>query len=114
MLAEFENSAFCRFCRSPLRHTFADLGMSPPCESNLDLQQLNDMELFYPLRVLVCDECFLVQLEEYVSPQSIFTEYAYFSSLFQPLAGARESICRSGGRTPTSEREQPGGGVGQQ
>ena len=80
MLSGFENSALCRFCRSPLRHTFADLGMSPPCESNLDFQQLNDMELFYPLRVFVCDDCFLVQLEEYVSPQAIFTEYAYFSS----------------------------------
>jgi hypothetical protein len=54
--------------------------MSPPCESNLDLQQLNQMELFYPLRVFVCDECFLVQVEEYVSPQAIFMEYAYFSS----------------------------------
>jgi len=75
-----KNSALCRFCGSTLRHTFADLGMSPPCESNLDLQQLNQMELFYPLRVFVCDECFLVQLEEYVSPQAIFTEYAYFSS----------------------------------
>jgi SAM-dependent methyltransferase len=53
--------------------------MSPPCESNLDLQQLNQMELFYPLRAFVCHECFLVQLEEYVSPHAIFTEYAYFS-----------------------------------
>jgi SAM-dependent methyltransferase len=54
--------------------------MSPPCETNLDFQQLNQKELFYPLRVFVCDVCFLVQLEEYVSPQTIFTEYAYFSS----------------------------------
>jgi len=54
--------------------------MSPPCETNLDFQQLNQKELFYPLRVFVCDVCFLVQLEEYVSPQAIFTEYAYFSS----------------------------------
>jgi SAM-dependent methyltransferase len=80
MLTGCENSALCRFCGSALRYTFADLGMSPPCETNLDFQQLNQKELFYPLRVFVCDVCFLVQLEEYVSPQTIFTEYAYFSS----------------------------------
>lgn len=70
----------CRFCGAPLRHTFTDLGMSPPCESFLAAEQLNRMEPFYPLHVHVCDQCFLVQLEEYVSPAEIFTEYAYFSS----------------------------------
>jgi hypothetical protein len=54
--------------------------MSPLCESFLRADQLNSMEPFYPLHVLVCDHCFLVQLEEYVSPAEIFTEYAYFSS----------------------------------
>jgi hypothetical protein len=72
--------ATCRFCGAPLRHTFADLGMSPPCENFLAAAQLNRMEAFYPLHVHVCDQCFLVQLEEYISPQEIFTEYAYFSS----------------------------------
>lgn len=70
----------CRFCSSPLRHTLVDLGMSPLCESYLSAAQLNRMEPFYPLRVYVCDHCYLVQLEEYVSPEEIFTEYAYFSS----------------------------------
>ena len=70
----------CRFCKSELRHTFVDLGMSPLCESYLRLEQLNQMECFYPLHVFVCEKCFLVQLEEFVSPDSIFTEYAYFSS----------------------------------
>jgi hypothetical protein len=70
----------CRHCRTPLHHTFVDLGMSPLCESFLRPDQLNRMEPFYPLHVLVCGSCFLVQLEEYVSPQDIFTEYAYFSS----------------------------------
>jgi len=70
----------CRFCGAALHHTFTDLGMSPPCESNLSADQLNQMEPFYPLHVLVCESCFLVQLEEYVSPENIFTEYAYFSS----------------------------------
>jgi SAM-dependent methyltransferase len=54
--------------------------MSPLCESYLSAEQLNQMEPFYPLHVFVCETCFLAQLEEYVSPEAIFTEYAYFSS----------------------------------
>jgi C-methyltransferase C-terminal domain/Putative zinc binding domain/Methyltransferase domain len=54
--------------------------MSPLCESYLPADRLNTMEPFYPLHVFVCERCFLVQLEEYVSPDEIFTEYAYFSS----------------------------------
>ncbi len=73
-------SCNCRFCGSTLQHTFVDLGMSPLCESYLKLDQLNQMEPFYPLHVYVCGHCFLVQLEEYVSPEHIFSEYAYFSS----------------------------------
>jgi SAM-dependent methyltransferase len=72
--------AQCRFCSEPLQHTFVDLGMSPLCESFLAAGQLNQMEPFYPLHVKVCEKCYLVQLEEYVSPENIFTEYAYFSS----------------------------------
>jgi SAM-dependent methyltransferase len=74
------NSATCRFCGANLLHTFVDLGMSPLSESILERAQLNEMEAFYPLHVFVCDQCFLVQLEEYVTPENIFTEYAYFSS----------------------------------
>lgn len=70
----------CRFCGSTLQHTFVDLGMSPLCESYLRAEQLNHMEPFYPLHVYVCERCFLVQLQEYVSPDHIFSEYAYFSS----------------------------------
>lgn len=72
--------ASCRFCANPLSHTLVDLGMSPLCESYLSGEQLNLMEAFYPLNVHVCDQCYLVQLESYVSPEHIFTEYAYFSS----------------------------------
>jgi hypothetical protein len=54
--------------------------MSPLCERFLTVEQLNQMEPFYPLHVYVCENCFLVQLQEYVSPENIFTEYAYFSS----------------------------------
>lgn len=70
----------CRFCSTELRHTFVDLGMSPPCESYRKPEQLNAMEPFYPLHVYVCEQCFLVQLQEYISPENIFSEYAYFSS----------------------------------
>jgi 2-polyprenyl-3-methyl-5-hydroxy-6-metoxy-1,4-benzoquinol methylase len=72
--------ANCRFCRMPLWQTFVDLGMSPLCESYLTSNELNSMERFYPLHVQVCEKCYLVQLEEYVSPENIFSEYAYFSS----------------------------------
>ncbi|MEC4818670.1 MAG: class I SAM-dependent methyltransferase [Scytonema sp. PMC 1069.18] len=70
----------CLFCGTELRHTFVDLGMSPPCESYRSLEQLNEMEPFYPLHSYVCEKCFLVQLQEYISPENIFSDYAYFSS----------------------------------
>ncbi len=54
--------------------------MSPLCESYVTADQLDGMEAFYPLHALVCGNCFLVQLKEYVSADDIFTEYAYFSS----------------------------------
>jgi SAM-dependent methyltransferase len=73
-------TAHCRYCETPLTHTFVDLGMSPLCESYLTADQLNAAESFYPLHVKVCEACFLVQLEQYVSAEHIFTEYAYFSS----------------------------------
>jgi SAM-dependent methyltransferase len=72
--------ARCRFCHADLHRTFVDLGMSPLCETFLDERDLNHMEPFYPLHVYVCEECLLVQLEEYVSPADIFTDYPYFSS----------------------------------
>jgi SAM-dependent methyltransferase len=70
----------CRLCNAPLTTTFVDLGMSPLCESILTDGQIDEMEPFFPLHVLVCNNCFLVQLREYVKPETIFTEYDYFSS----------------------------------
>jgi len=75
-----EQHAACRLCGTHLKHTFVDLGMSPPCESFITAGQRDQMEAYYPLYALVCDHCFLVQLKEYFSPADIFTEYAYFSS----------------------------------
>lgn len=73
-------SGCCRFCRTRLVYTFIDLGVSPLANSYLTPDQLGCMEAFYPLHAYVCQHCFLVQLEEYSSPDRIFTNYAYFSS----------------------------------
>ena len=70
----------CRFCSAPLEAVFADLGMSPLANSFLPPERVNSMEPFYPLRALVCGNCFLVQLEEFETPEAIFSDYAYFSS----------------------------------
>jgi SAM-dependent methyltransferase len=77
--SEMGNNSNCRFCGGSL-HEFVDLGMSPLCESYLTNDQLNTMEPFYPLAACVCRDCLLVQLQEYVAPEHIFSEYAYFSS----------------------------------
>jgi 2-polyprenyl-3-methyl-5-hydroxy-6-metoxy-1,4-benzoquinol methylase len=72
--------ALCRFCGESLRRTFVDLGMSPLCETYPSAADFNRGEIFFPLHVYVCETCFLVQLEEYVSAEKIFSDYAYFSS----------------------------------
>ena len=70
----------CRFCGAKLKRTFVDLGMSPLCENYPTLEELGAGEMYYPLHVFVCDSCFLVQLEEFETPEKIFRHYAYFSS----------------------------------
>jgi SAM-dependent methyltransferase len=86
-------SAKCRHCGDTLRHTVVDLGVSPLCESFVAPNQLNSMEPFYPLHVRICDNCFLVQLQEYVSPQDIFSEYAYFSSYSSSWVAHAKKYC---------------------
>lgn len=70
----------CRLCGAELTHTFADLGMSPLCESYVPAERLDEPETFYPLHVRQCPSCLLVQLPAYVSGEEIFSDYAYFSS----------------------------------
>ncbi len=70
----------CRFCNSVLKTTFINLGKFPLSNSFLDKASLTKKEQFFPLHVFVCDDCFLVQLEEFESPGNIFNNYAYFSS----------------------------------
>jgi len=70
----------CRFCHAPLKHIFVSLGPSPLSNLYLLKDQLRMKEPFYPLDVYVCEACFLVQLPEFESPETIFGDYAYFSS----------------------------------
>jgi hypothetical protein len=74
------SGSHCRFCGESLQFTLIDLGAQPPCESFIGPEQKNQKEPIYPLHVYVCNNCFLVQLEEFITPKKIFTEYAYFSS----------------------------------
>ncbi len=71
----------CRNCHSLIYHEFLNLGFSPLSNSFLTLDELLNPELYYPLKVLICHHCFLVQLDEYASHEKIFNnDYAYFSS----------------------------------
>ena len=83
----------CRLCGATLKHTVVDLGMSPPCESFRQESELGLMEAYYPLHARVCEACLLVQLEEFVSRESIFEEYAYFSSYSTSWVAHAERYC---------------------
>ena len=82
----------CRHCANPLRRTFLDLGFAPPSNAYLTADDLNKPEKYYPLRVKVCDQCWLVQTEDYAQADELFhAEYAYFSSTSTSwLAHAKE------------------------
>ena len=71
----------CRHCGSSSLHTFLDLGFAPPSNAYLAEADLNKPEKFFPLRVMVCDQCWLVQTEDYAGAAELFSsQYAYFSS----------------------------------
>lgn len=71
----------CRHCSQPLKRVFLDLGHAPPSNAYLTAQDLNAPETTFPLRVMVCDTCHLVQTEDYAAPDALFdANYAYFSS----------------------------------
>ncbi|MGK6316182.1 class I SAM-dependent methyltransferase [Neorhizobium sp. DT-125] len=71
----------CRHCGSALRCDFLDLGFAPPSNAYLTAEDLSKPELYFPLRLKVCEECWLVQTEDYASAESLFSaDYAYFSS----------------------------------
>ena len=71
----------CRHCLAQLTHTFLDLGFAPPSNAYLTKDDLTKPEKYYPLKVMVCDQCWLVQTEDYAQADELFdSEYAYFSS----------------------------------
>jgi len=83
----------CRFCGAGLQSTFVDLGMSPLCETYPSAAELSHGEVYYPLHVYVCEECWLVQLEEYESAESIFSDYPYFASYSDSWLKHCEKYC---------------------
>ena len=83
----------CRLCGSRLATTFVDLGVSPLANSFLEPDALNRMEPFFPLHAYICDECLLVQLEEFESPEAIFRDYAYFSSYSDTFLAHARGYC---------------------
>jgi len=71
----------CRHCDSPLEHTFLDLGFAPPSNAYLSEADLTRPEVYYPLKLMVCTQCWLVQTEDYTQADELFSsDYAYFSS----------------------------------
>ena len=71
----------CRHCKAPLVNKFLDLGFAPPSNAYLTAEDLNRPEKYYPLRVLVCDHCWLVQTEDHADANELFnSDYAYISS----------------------------------
>lgn len=71
----------CRHCFSKLSHIFLDLGFAPPSNAYLTREGLKKPEKYYPLKVMVCDQCWLVQTEDYAQADELFdSDYAYFSS----------------------------------
>ncbi|MBO0892254.1 MAG: SAM-dependent methyltransferase, partial [Acidothermales bacterium] len=89
----------CRLCGMPLVTTFVDLGMSPPCESYVPADGLDESEMFYPLHVRICDNCLLVQLPAYVAAEDVFSDYAYFSSYSDSwVAHAERFVAAMAGR----------------
>jgi SAM-dependent methyltransferase len=83
----------CRFCGAGVQRTFIDLGLSPLCETYPSAADLNHGEVYYPLHVYVCEKCWLVQLDEYESPESIFSDYAYFASYSDSWLKHCEKYC---------------------
>lgn len=71
----------CRHCNHELSHSFLDLGSSPPSNAYLSTETLNKPEKWFPLKVMVCDKCWLVQTEDFADAHELFdADYAYFSS----------------------------------
>ena len=84
----------CRHCKIPLTHIFLDLGVAPPSNAYLTAEQLTQQETKFPLKLYVCDRCWLVQTEDVTAADKLFTnDYAYFSSVSQGWLSHAERYC---------------------
>jgi len=83
----------CRHCCKPLQHTFLDLGFAPPSNSYLNESELSAPEVYFPLKLKVCDHCWLVQTEDYAQADLFFLQgLCLFLVDFNELAGARSGL----------------------
>jgi SAM-dependent methyltransferase len=86
----------CRHCKNPLSHKFLDLGYAPPSNAYLSEEDLQKPELTFPLKLYVCDGCWLVQTQDFANADELFTkDYAYFSSTSTSWLTHAEHYCRS-------------------
>ena len=84
----------CRFCNNQVIKSFIDLGYAPPSNAYLTLEDLQKPEVYYPLNVKVCENCWLVQTEDYAPPEEFFNDtYAYFSSASTSWLLHAEQFC---------------------
>jgi trans-aconitate methyltransferase len=87
---------FCRHCKTPLTHKFLDLGYAPPSNAYLSEEDLQKPELSFPLKLYVCDKCWLVQTQDFANADALFTkDYAYFSSTSTSWLAHAEQYCKS-------------------
>ena len=98
----------CRHCLADVERVFLDLGTAPPSNAYLTLEEARGPESWLPLRLLVCDRCWLVQTEDFAGREALFTrEYAYFSSVSSTwLDHARRYVDEMVDRFGLTERSQ--------
>jgi hypothetical protein len=84
----------CRHCHQPLEHVFLDLGFAPPSNAYLGADELKSPERYYPLKLFVCEHCWLVQTEDYAQADELFSpDYAYFSSVSKSWLAHAANYC---------------------
>lgn len=86
----------CRHCYAELQLCFLDLGAAPPSNAYISRERLNSPEVYYPLRLMVCEQCWLVQTEDYAGRETFFDgDYAYFSSVSTSWVAHAERYVRT-------------------
>lgn len=85
----------CRHCGNQHLHNLVDLGFAPPSNAYLTESQLAQAEITLPLHILVCDQCWLVQTQDFATPETYFSEdYAYFSSTSSSWLAHAQRYCQ--------------------